>query len=305
MFGIVAERICEMLVILLVGVAVYKLGIIDETASKKLSDLLLTVVAPLLLFQSYQTDFDLELFYGLLEVAGASLLISAVGIFAAKFLFPGRDDRGRVEKMAAIYSNCGFIGIPLVDGILGSRGVFYMTAYLTVFNVLFWTHGLSIMDRKGETGGGWKKIFNPSVIGILLGVLCFVARVRLPEVLLSPITMVGNMNTPLAMMIAGISLAQGDIRRSLKNKRLYLLTLTRLVAYPMMGLLILWPMQLEFTMAFTVFVGTACPMAAATILFAQRYDGDARYATELFVVTTALSAVTIPLLSIPATWLLQ
>ena len=172
MFGIVAERICEMLVILLVGVAVYKLGIIDETASKKLSDLLLTVVAPLLLFQSYQTDFDLELFYGLLEVAGASLLISAVGIFAAKFLFPGRDDRGRVEKMAAIYSNCGFIGIPLVDGILGSRGVFYMTAYLTVFNVLFWTHGLSIMDRKGETGGGWKKIFNPSVIGILLGVLC-------------------------------------------------------------------------------------------------------------------------------------
>lgn len=103
-----------------------------------------------------------------------------------------------------------------------------MTAYLTVFNVLFWTHGLSIMDRKGETGGGWKKIFNPSVIGILLGVLCFVARVRLPEVLLSPITLIGNMNTPLAMMIAGISLAQGDIRHSLKNKRLYLLTLTRL-----------------------------------------------------------------------------
>ena len=66
----------------------------------------------------------------------------------------------------------------------------------------------------------------------------------------------------------------------------------------MVILLILWPMHLEFTMAFTVFVGTACPMAAATILFAQRYDGDARYATELFVVT-------IPLLSIPATWLLQ
>ena len=185
--------------------------------------------------------------------------------------------------MAAIYSNCGFIGIPLVDGILGSQGVFYMTAYLTVFNVLFWTHGLSIMDRRGESGGAWKKIFNPSVIGILLGLVCFVARIRLPEVLLSPITMVGSMNTPLAMMIAGISLAQGDIRRSLKNGRLYLLTLTRLVAYPLMGLLILWPMHLEFTMAFTIFVGTACPMAAATILFAQRYDGDARYATELFV----------------------
>ena len=48
----------------------------------------------------------------------------------------------------------------------------------------------------------------------------------------------------------------------------------------MVILLILWPMHLEFTMAFTIFVGTACPMAAATILFAQRYDGDARYATE-------------------------
>lgn len=80
----------------------------------------------------------------------------------------------------------------------------------------------------------------------------------------------------------------------------------------MVILLILWPIHMEFTMAFTVFVGTACPMAAATILFAQRYDGDACYAAELFVVTTALSAVTtalsavtIPLLSIPATWLLQ
>lgn len=89
MFGIGGRAHLRDAGILLVGVAVYKLGIIDETASKKLSDLLLTVVAPLLLFQSYQTDFDLELFYGLLEVAGASLLISAVGIFAAKFLFPG------------------------------------------------------------------------------------------------------------------------------------------------------------------------------------------------------------------------
>lgn len=259
MFGIVAERICEMLVILLVGVAVYKLGIIDETASKKLSDLLLTVVAPLLLFQSYQTDFDLELFYGLLEVAGASLLISAVGIFAAKFLFPGRDDRGRVEKMAAIYSNCGFIGIPLVDGILGSRGVFYMTAYLTVFNVLFWTHGLSIMDRKGETGGGWKKIFNPSVIGILLASSVLWPASACRRCCCPPHPHRQHEHA-LAMMIAGISLARGDIRHSLKNKRLYLLTLTRLVAYPLMGLLILWPLHLEFTMAFTIFVGTACPM---------------------------------------------
>ena len=82
-------------------------------------------------------------------------------------------------------------------------------------------------------------------------------------------------------------------------------TMTSRAKGVLMALVLLWPMHLEFTMACTVFVGTACPMAAATILFAQRYDGDARYATELFVVTTALSAVTIPLLSIPATWLLQ
>ena len=109
----------------------------------------------------------------------------------------------------------------------------------------------------------------------------------------------------MVILLIGVAVYKLGIIDETASKRLYLLTLTRLVAYPLMGLLILWPLHLEFTMAFTIFVGTACPMAAATILFAQRYDGDARYATELFVVTTALSAVTIPLLSIPATWLLQ
>ena len=117
--------------------------------------------------------------------------------------------------------------------------------------------------------------------------------------------MIASMNTPLGMIVAGANLAQGNILKSLKNKRLYYLSFIKLIVYPLAGLVVLWLLPLEFEVAFTVFIALACPAGASVIMFAQRYDRDAYYASEIFVITTLLSVVTIPLLSIVAVNLLS
>ena len=302
---IVIKKIIEMFIILLVGTLIYKVKIIDDASTKHLSNVLLLLVSPLLIIQSYQIDFNKELLYGLLWALLASFLTFFLMIIVSEFLFHGDKNRSSVEKIAVSYSNSGFIGIPLISGVLGDKGVFYMTAYITVFNVLLWTHGVILMGDSNGLKGAWKNFLSPAIISIIIGIVLFLCRLRLPQFIENPLEMIASMNTPLGMIVAGANLAQGNILKSLKNKRLYYLSLLKLIVYPLAGLVVLWLLPLEFEVAFTVFIALACPAGASVIMFAQRYDRDAYYASEIFVITTLLSAVTLPLLSIIAIGVLK
>ena len=202
MAAVVTEKIIEMFLILLGGVIVFKAGLIDDKTVPKLSNLLLMFISPLLIFQSYQMKFEMRLFYGLLWTLAASAVTFAVTIVLSELLFRKKGERTPVEKIAVIYSNSGFIGLPLINGIIGSEGIFYMTAYLTVFNLLLWTHGVLVMGSAGSFKEMCKNLLTPTIIAIFAGVVCFITQLCLPEVLANPIQMIGNMNTPLAMIIA-------------------------------------------------------------------------------------------------------
>ena len=169
---IVIEKIIEMFIILMAGVLAYKTGLIDKNSTAKLSNLLLMLISPLLIFQSYQMDFDAKLLYGLLFTLIASTITFICCIILSQFVIKRDIENGPIEKLGIIYSNCAFIGIPLINGILGAEGVFYMTAYTTVFNILFWTHGVWIMSGNGNLKGIWKNLFTPAIVAVAIG-LCF------------------------------------------------------------------------------------------------------------------------------------
>lgn len=301
---IVTEKIIEMFIILLCGVIAYKTGLIDKASASKMSNLLLMLISPLLSFLSYQTDFSKQLFFGLVMTFVASVVTYIIVIALSELIFRGSKEHLSIEKLSAVYSNCGFIGIPLINGILGSEGVLYLTAYLTAFNILLWTHGILVMGDKFNLKTLWKKLLTPAILAVIGGIICFTAQIRLPELLTSPLGLIANMNTPLAMLVAGANLAQADILNSLKKGRIYWFSFVKLILCPVLCLIPLYFMHLDFNIAFTVFIATSCPTGASAIMFAERYHKDAGYATELFVVTTILSVLTIPLVSIPATWLL-
>ena len=138
---ITVEKILEMFVILFMGIAIRKCGMIDEASNKRFSGILLNLVSPCVILMSYQIDFDVQLLARLLQTAILTGISFALSIVLANICVKknGNSDFG-VERMAVIYSNCGFMGLPLIEGLLGSEGVFFMTAYITVFNLFVWSH---------------------------------------------------------------------------------------------------------------------------------------------------------------------
>lgn len=146
MFILIFNQLVKMLIILIVGIVCVRIGLVSKEGSKTISNLLLMLVNPILIIMVYQTDYDPILVKGLLFSFVAAFISHILAILVSKLLFRDKEDpNNMINQFAAVYSNCGFIGIPLINSVLGSEGVFYLTAYMTVFNILTWTHGLSLM----------------------------------------------------------------------------------------------------------------------------------------------------------------
>ncbi len=288
-------KIAEMFIIMLVGVLAFKLDIVDSTSNKHLSGLLLKVISPALIFMSYQIDFQPDRLRGLLVTLALSVASHVWMILVANLLIrPGKRANVEIERFSVIYSNCGFIGIPLINAIIGKEGVFYMTAYITIFNLSVWSHGLALMCGATSFKAALKKFVQPATVAIALGIICFMARLRLPAVLANPLDMIGSMNTPVAMLVAGCNLAESDFLGTLKRPRSYYICFLKLLLMPFISLLILKFMPVASICVMTVLIAIACPTGAMGTLMALQYDKDSNYASELFAITTVLSLVTIP-----------
>lgn len=205
-------------------------------------------------------------------------------------------DYAAVEHIAMMYSNCGFIGIPMAQGIWGTDGVFYMTAYVAAANFLLWSHGIIVMSGKKDIKSLKNVFTSPTILAIVLGIVCFLAQIQLPAIISDPMEMIAAMNTPMAMMVAGINIAQADLRHTFMKFRLYWLSFVKLVVMPaaLIGLFRLAPVGDEVK---TVMVlATSCPVSVTGSLFALRYGKDAVYASELFAMSTIISIITVPLM---------
>lgn len=284
-----------MTILALVGIVVYRLGVVDETINKKLSELVLTVFTPILLFTSFQKDFSDELLSGLI----ISILLSGVSFLIiwviSKMTVRGRGpDYACVEHIAIMYSNCGFIGIPMAQGIFGTDGVLYMTAYVAMANFLLWSHGVIVMSGNVDMKSLKKVFTSPTIIAIVLGVSCFFFRIRMPQIIEEPMEMIAAMNTPMAMMVAGVNIAQANLKTVFKKVRLYWLSFVKLIIMPGVLVILFHFVPVDETIKTIMVLSTACPVGVTGSLFALRYGKDAVYASELFAMSTIISIVTVP-----------
>ena len=290
-------QILTMVILMAVGVLCYKLHIIDEETSKRLSTLTLLVINPLVIFMSYLRPFETELLSGLLAALALSAVSFAASLAVAHVVYRNKGEKDHaVEKFACVYSNCGFIGIPLVNGVVGPEGVFYLTAYITMFNLLVWTHGIAVMSSTMTAAFMKKALASPALIAVFAGFVFFIFNVPVPEFVQRPMSLLAGMNTPLAMIVAGIALSKSDLLKTLKNASVYKLCFLRLVLAPAFAVAAAVFLDIPTVAAVAVIIGAGCPAAANVILFANRYGKDHAYGAELFAATTVLSMGTIPLL---------
>ena len=201
-----------------------------------------------------------------------------------------------IERYNAMYSNCAFIGIPLISSVLGDTGVFYLTAYMVVFNLFTWTHGVVLMEKRCSLKNLKEGLLSPMFIATILAVVLFFVQFKIPDVLLDSMTYVADMNTPLAMMVAGFSVAQADLTKMLRNMRLYAVCAIKLMILPLLLLPFLMLLQLPQAVSLTTLIATACPSAATGTMLAIRYKQNYTYSSEIFALSTVLSVVAIPVI---------
>ena len=294
---IIGGQIATMFIILFIGMFCYYKGLITKEGSKQLSAVELQIVNPLLIFMSYQTEYSKKLLGGLMWAFALSAVSFAVTIaLSAALVRKGRED-WEIERFSCIYSNCGFIGIPLINGIFGSEGVLYLTAYVTLFNLLVWTHGYMLMKGERDFSSFVKALGSPSVIAVLLGLVCYLTGIRLPKMLAGSLDYVADMNTPLAMLIAGSAAAQTNFARALRRSGVYLVSALKLLVIPVICFAVCRLIPAPRLVLMVVAIACACPAATTGTMFAIQLDKKPERCSEIFAVTTLLSALTLPLIT--------
>ena len=298
-FIIIAQQVLVLFILIAVGFICGKKKIITDFSARHMTDIVLYVVTPCVMISAFQREFSFELLSGLIICVACSALIFAVSILICNLIFHDKDEsRKAVIRFATIYSNCAFMCIPLINGIYGSEGVLYLTAYLTFFNVLIWTHGLMTMKGERDFSSLVKALISPSVIAVVVGLICYLTNVRLPKVPATALQYIADMNTPIAMVIAGATAAQTNVLKALQNRRIYYVSLCKLLILPVAGFFAMWILDPPPIVLMTVTIAAACPAATMCTMFAVNLDKDPKTASEIFTITTILSAVTLPLITI-------
>ncbi len=297
MAQVILQQAFIMLILILVGAGCYKSRLLSKKTVSEISKLVLTVINPIVILLAYQREFQPELVANL----GWTFLLSVLSYGVAMLISYTciRHKKGRetaIERFSCIYSNCGFMGIPLVQAMFDYEGVFYLTAFVTMFNLLAWTHGVMQISGQRSFQSVLKVLRSPAIIAIALGMILFFFRITLPALLTETLAMIGDLNTPLAMFVAGATIAQTNLLGVMKKPRIFYISFLKLVAIPMAVILVFLLLKLDKTMEMTVLAATAAPSAAMCTMQCLNFKKNAAYASELFGVTTLLSIVTMPLL---------
>ncbi len=289
------RKMIVMFIILIVGIIAYKTKIISKEGNTTLSNLLLLIVNPFVIFMGFQMEYTYELFVRLWISIGFAFICHIIAIVISYIAIGKGAKDFEIERVSAIYSNCGFIGIPIINALFGQEGVFYLASYIAVFNILLWTQGYMLMTGQRDKKVILKGILSPCVIAAILGIVCFSLRISLFDEASEAFDKITDMNTPLAMIVAGVTIAQSDIKKALANIRLYFVCIIKLFIIPVVCAAVLMLFRADYVLTMTSIVEIACPVGASCTMFAIRYNKNAVYASELYTVSTLFSAVSLPI----------
>lgn len=297
--GTVLNQVLILFLIMLIGFYARKRNIINESVSKKLSELLLKITSPLLVISSFQVSFTKEILENVITVFIFAVAAHIAAILLGQILFRRFGESSRqIMKFSAIYSNCAFMGFPLLESLFGKIGILYGSVYSAAFNIFLWTNGVIIFSDKKKLDRETikKAMLNPGIISVAIGILLFLFSIKLPGPAAKAIELTGSMTVPLSMLIVGATLAGCDFKKLLSGIELYYISALRLLLIPVAAHFILKLAGLSGMLLNVCVLMVAMPVAATTTIFAEMYDADALFASRTVAFTTIISIVTIPLI---------
>lgn len=290
-----------MWVYLAIGVLLCKKNIITEKGSSELGKMLLYLIMPVAIIRSFAQSYSFELFIGLVVSFIAAACVLLASMFLAKVFF----HNGKYEEeFGAAFSNAGFIGIPLVKAVIGNEAVFYVASFIAILNILQWTYGIYIITENREEYSVKKLVKNPIVISLFVGIILFFLPIEIPKEIYSIFDTISNMNAPVAMIVVGSYMTKIHIKEMFISKKAYQCSGVRLIVIPIVTILILLVIPVQYTMIKTaILIVSAAPVGSNVAILANLYRGDYLQSVKDICLSTMLSIVTLPCIVMISTWI--
>lgn len=314
-----------MMTIAIIGFAYAKLTKVNETEQKFLSRTLLYFINPCLIFSHFNIDFEKSRFVGLCISIICSFLVTFLFILLAQILFRKKIPLTKLQRIGIVFTNCGFIGIPLIEGVAGSEGVFYLMGYLVAFNVMLWVYGYYQITQKFNFV---KIITNPNILAVVLGVTFYVLPFKVPQVIAKPIALIGGTNTAMSMILLGVlfgalkkewmvklyntfkSFFTGNTEYKDQRRKigtLLITAFTRLCICSIASMVLCgivysgiaklfphWDLASIRLVITVIYIASLCPTGMSVSSMACLFDGDTVFSNFLVCFTHALCLISIP-----------
>ena len=288
-----------MFIYVVTGIIMAKTKILKHEGRSSFINLLLDITLPCMILNSFNVEIGIDE----LIAAGEIMIISTTCVIIAWItgkIFWRKEplERKAVLEFSTVFSNAGNAGLPIVASVFGTQGVFYASFYLLPVRVLIWTVGLSLfVDEKDFKKRMLILLKTPSLIVVFIGIALMFMPFKLPLVLSTAIKNIGDMTGPLSMMIIGAALGESNLREAFDIDA-FKLTFVRLVVQPLIFLFIFRSLGVQDILWQVTVTLTAMPAAANTEIFAEMYGKDYTFAARCVVVSTVISLVSVPILTL-------
>ncbi|WP_270574800.1 AEC family transporter [Candidatus Collinsella stercoripullorum] len=289
---VMITQVVAMFLMMVIGAVLYRGQLVDNAGSKQLSNVALYVATPAVILQSLATTFDAAKMAAGAACMALSFIFTLVSAGVARLYFR---DRQRAAQLGITISNMGFMGIPLVQSVLGEEYVFYISACMAGQVPLIWSYGIWLISQDTSKISLKKIATNPSIVAVVVGIVLFCCSIDLTGVIKVTAQDMGNLNTGLAMLVMGIYLAQTDLRSLVRDRNLYAACALRLLAVPAIVIAVMVLLPLDPIVKLVVVIALSTPCGTVSAMFPQLFGGDYRFGAGLVSVSTLLSLVLMPL----------
>lgn len=284
--------------LILMGIYARKKGIITNENRKKFTDLIIEIILPCNIVYSFLINWSYEILINCLTVFIVAIITQILYVILSKMLFKKSEkDRQPVLRYAIICSNAGFLGNPIVESVYGSQGLLFASVALIPLRFAMWSSGLSLFTKTDGKSTAKKLITHPCIIAVFVGFVLMITQIQLPEFLLNTISGIGKCNTAISMIVIGSILA--DIKlKEIMDKELFYFSAIRLILIPIVIFTILKLFKVDSLVIGVIVLLSAMPAGSTTVMLADKYNGNTKFATSCLFLSTVLSLITIPLATI-------
>lgn len=287
-----------LLIMIGTGYFMTKTGMMDEHTNSQMSKMIVNVFNPLLMLSSAANSAGLIPLRTMGTVAFIAVGMFAIFILVGMLLSPHFDkekEQRKIFQMMFVFSNLGFIGIPVVSSILGEEYIVYVTEFLLIYTIVFYTYGIALMDGKFSRSS-LKSMVNPGTIFGLAAILIIILGIQLPDFVKTAITYLGNVTSPMALVAVGFTLAHSDLKKIFGQPRLYLFSAIKLLILPLLMLPLLKLVTGDIELISVCIVMFGMPIGNMPLILGNQKGIDGSTCSAAIILTTLLCVLTIPIL---------